>query len=287
MRAVVESVMKPPRLIALTLLACLLTGCAATLRPPEGLSDPAPVIVLDHGRHNSLVLIPAEDRVVRYALGEWAWYADRQTGLRQAFSALLIDTPSALGRAELRGTAPACWPVQVGSEIRSVLLFSAERSEVVRLVDEIDAHFLDPDLPPEFRPDLNLTFVPGPQPYRFGFNSNHQVVRWLESLGFTVSGPVAFGKLRPADPAARQILAELQSSASGPCGKLGNTQPSHKRCGQGARAQDWPSPIQASGTPPTALVRRPLSILLGEPLCWHDSALRSLARAGHSLRNAP
>lgn len=33
---------------------------------------------------------------------------------------------------------------------------------------------------------------------------------------------------------------------SGPRGKVGNTQPSHKRRGQGARAQDWPSPIQAS-----------------------------------------
>ncbi len=49
----------------------------------------------------------------------------------------------------------------------------------------------------------------------------------------------------------------LHRGASGPPGGLNNAQPSHKRCGQGARAQDWPSPIQASGTPPTALVRWP------------------------------
>ena len=151
---------------------------------------------------------------MRYALGEWAWYADRQTGLGPAFSALFLDTTSALGRATLRGTDPGCWPAQVGSEIRSVMVFSAERSEVARLVADIDAHFMNPERPPEFRPDLNLTFVPGPQPYRLGFNSNHQVVNWLESLGFTVSGPVTFGKLRPADPSARQTLVEVQSSAS-------------------------------------------------------------------------
>ncbi|MGY6629584.1 MAG: hypothetical protein ACXIUL_01115 [Wenzhouxiangella sp.] len=206
--------MNRERLMALLLLTFLLSGCAATLTPPEAVSDPVPVIVLDHGRHNSLVLIPTEDQVMRYALGEWAWYADHQTGPRQAFSALFVDTTSALGRAELRGSDPACWPPQVGSEIRSVLRFSAERHEVARLVAEIDAHFRNPDLPPEFRPDLNLTFVPGPQPYRLGFNSNHQVVRWLESLGFTVTGPVAFGKLRPADPVARQTLDPRQSSAS-------------------------------------------------------------------------
>src|SRR6056297_1206240 len=43
-----------------------------------------------------------------------------------------------------------------------------------------------------------------------------------------------------------------RGSTSGPRGKFGNAQPQHKRCGQGARAQDWPSPIQASATWPTS-----------------------------------
>jgi hypothetical protein len=103
------------------LLALALSGCAATIVPPSLPEDPAPVYVLDHGRHNSLVLVVADDRVMRYALGEWAWYAERETGFGRSLQALFKPTPSALARARLLGPAePDCWVVQVGSEIRRV-----------------------------------------------------------------------------------------------------------------------------------------------------------------------
>jgi hypothetical protein len=185
-------------LLPVALLALVLSGCAATIIPPDPGVDSTPVYVLDHGRHNSLVLVVADDRVMRYALGEWDWYAERETGFGRSLQALFKPTPSALARARLLGPAePDCWVVQVGSEIRRVYAFAAERQRVVRLADEIDAHFERPDARPEYRAELNLEFVPGPQPYTLGHNSNHQVAEWLAVLGFEVSGVVAFGRLRP------------------------------------------------------------------------------------------
>lgn len=198
------------RMSSLLLAACLV-GCAATLHPPQAVTDPLPVYVLDHGRHNSLVLVLAEDHAMRYALGEWEWYAEGRTGLGRSFQALFMSTPSALGRVRLEhALEPDCWVGQVGSEIFSVLAFVAEREQVEGLVADIDRQFEQSSVPPGFRPGLNLEFIPGPRPYTLGHNSNHQVVEWLETLGFEVRGTVAFGALRPPDP---QFSLKADSSA--------------------------------------------------------------------------
>lgn len=183
------------------LMTLILAGCAATLTPPPAVSDPLAVYVLDHGRHNSLVLVLADDHAMRYALGEWEWYAEGRTGLGRSFQALFMATPSALGRVRLeQPLEPDCWVGQVGSEIFSVLAFVAEREQVEGLAADIDQQFEQSSVPPGFRPGLNLEFIPGPRPYTLGQNSNHQVVEWLEILGFEVRGVVAFGAFRPASP---------------------------------------------------------------------------------------
>lgn len=179
----------------------LLTGCAATLVPPDEVIEPTPVYVLDHGRHNSLVLVLAEDRVMRYALGEWHWYADAETGFRRSLAALFLPTESALARIRLSGLPqPDCWVVQIGSEIRDVLSFVAESERVHALADRIDGYFEKPGVSPQYRQSLNLEFVPGPRPYTLFDNSNHQVAAWLRDLGFSVRGSVVFGQLRAPEP---------------------------------------------------------------------------------------
>lgn len=195
-------------LVAKLLALALLSGCAATLYPPSAADDPAPVVVLDHGRHNSLVLVVSGDRAMRYAFGEWRWYVDGDTGLLRSLDALLRPTPAALGRMRLSGPPePDCWVDQVGSEIRQVLVFSAEQVKVERLADQIDALFDDAEVSPYYSQLLNLEFVMDQRPYTLAFNSNHQVVAWLEALGFEVSGSPALGRLRP-DQAERSASAD-------------------------------------------------------------------------------
>jgi hypothetical protein len=183
----------------LTAVVTLLSGCTATIIQPDEVIEPAPVYVLDHGRHNSLVLVIAEDDVQRLAFGEWRWYVDGDTGIGRSLSALLVDTPAALGRGRLRGPIdPNCWVHQVGSEIRNVLLFSAERERVSALAEAIDAEFARAE--PHYSDLLNLEFVLDARAYSLGHNSNHRVVEWLETLGIEVRGNPTVGLLRPADP---------------------------------------------------------------------------------------
>ncbi len=183
----------------LSAVLTLLAGCTATIIQPDEVIDPVPVYVLDHGRHNSLVLVVDEDNVQRLAYGEWRWYVDGETGLGRSLSALLVNTPAALGRGRLRGPIdPDCWVDQIGSEIRNVLIFSAGRERVAKLAAEVDAEFARAE--PHYSHLLNLEFVLDAREYSLGHNSNHRVVEWLRALGFEVRGNPTIGILRAADP---------------------------------------------------------------------------------------
>ena len=196
------------RTAAAVVLLLALSGCAATLQPPSALDEPAPVYVLDHGRHNSLVLVVAPERVMRYAFGEWRWYVDGETGPLRSLDALIRPTPAALGRMHLTGPPePDCWVDQVGSVIRQVLVFRAEAEQVRLLSERLDAAFDRSEARPYFSQVLNLELIVDERAYTLRFNSNHQVVAWLEELGFTVTGSPALGWLRP-DQAERSVNAD-------------------------------------------------------------------------------
>src|SRR5688572_25859227 len=75
-----------------------LAGCTTTIVPPSAVAEPARVAVLDHGRHTSLLVeLPGEGAMVRYAYGDWRWYALGQTGVLEGIAAL-SGNKSALGR---------------------------------------------------------------------------------------------------------------------------------------------------------------------------------------------
>ena len=59
------------RLLLSILAAFTVSGCAMTFRPPVYPENPVTVVVLDHGRHSSLVLPRGDGGSVEYAYGEW------------------------------------------------------------------------------------------------------------------------------------------------------------------------------------------------------------------------
>lgn len=199
------------RLLAVALMVWSLNACVATIKAPPVVENPVPIYVLDHGRHNSLVLTVGDDEALRFAFGEWRWYVDAETGLARGLSALLRKTPGALGRGQLVGpTDPHCWVDQVGSEIRLVLAYQADQDRVRQLLEELNQAFDKPLAEPLYNPRLNLEFVLDEQPYSLGQNSNHRVVEWLRRLGFEVTGSPTLGRLRPDDP---QRSSSADSSA--------------------------------------------------------------------------
>src|ERR687898_1077107 len=72
------------RQIAWLAASGIVAACAATfvVAPPPLVpaATRAPVAVLDHGQHSSLVIGRPDGRMVRYAYGDWRWYAEGKTG---------------------------------------------------------------------------------------------------------------------------------------------------------------------------------------------------------------
>jgi hypothetical protein len=161
--------------------------------PPERVSDPVQVGVLDHGHHTSLILQFPGDGMRRYSYGDWEWYALRQTGLAEGSAAVFWRTQAALGRKELPGPfSPAAVAREVRVPIEHALYLTVDaravRSLVARLDRIYDANFAE-------RVDnqaYDLVFVPHPEPYSILHNSNQVVAGWLEQLQCRVEGPALF-----------------------------------------------------------------------------------------------
>lgn len=190
-----------PALIMLTFL--LLSGCAGVVtRPaPEAVADTRPVFLLDHGRHASLVLTRADQSLVRYAQGDWTWYAEDRTGPLRAFSALLVPSESAVGRREL---APVFDKESLRRHIRVEIRTIHHLAAAADKIDALDARLTrlfeenaDMIL---FNARFDLEFVPGPRPYTLFDNSNHVVAEWLDALGIAVRGNPVFGHWRLEEP---------------------------------------------------------------------------------------
>lgn len=185
--------------------ACLVftAGCAGTttIIPPPAPREPAAVFVLDHGRHTTLVL-PHPDGIVRYAYGDWKWYAEVETGLLRGSSAVLWPTQAALGRRLMAAPATETG-VRQGVEVGIEQLHPLQ-------VEATDAEALRKDLEALFRANLesrienrayHLEFVHHPDPYTAFHNSNHKVAEWLERMGCQVRGSAFRADWRVAAPA--------------------------------------------------------------------------------------
>lgn len=166
-----------------------MSGCAVCVKSPGRLSEPVPVFLLDHGHHSSLVLPGESGGLVRYSYGDWQYYALNRTGLVSGFNALFRDTPGALGRRELPGPRTAANVrslIRIG--IEQLFELHAEASDVSRLRDDLDNLFNAGLASRIYNAKMDLDFVPHPEPYTLGHNSNLMAARWLEALGFEVRG---------------------------------------------------------------------------------------------------
>ena len=169
-----------------------LSGCAATVFPPDRVADPAQIGVLDHGWHASLI-VEVPDGMVRYSYGDWDWYALRQTGPAEASSALLWPSQAALGRRELPGPfSPSAVSREIRVPIEHAVYLTVEAQEVRRLVDRLDRIFYENSDSRIYNEAYDLYFVPHPDPYSMFHNSNQVVADWLEQLGCRVEGTSLF-----------------------------------------------------------------------------------------------
>jgi len=194
------------RVFGRVLSACaalaLVPGCATTLVPPAGVERGTRVLVLDHGRHTSLVISVAKQRSVRYAYGEWRWFAERRQGFLRVFPVLFWPTTGALGRRALDRAATADALEGHVPTIRHAWSFEVPAKAATALRSSLDRRFARAISGAVARPEYALTFVPDPRSYSLAHNSNHAVARWLRELGVTVRGWPVLARWRVVEPQA-------------------------------------------------------------------------------------
>lgn len=167
----------------------LLGACSASIVPPLAVADPVTVVVLDHGRHSSLVLPDGADGAVRYSYGDWNYYVLRQTDLASGLRALLHPTPAALGRQPIDAPPESLrLRDQLVVEVVHAWALEVERSRAGALHQALEAHYaaaLDTRVHSRW---YGMDFVAHPLPYTALRNSNRMVGDWLEALGCEIRG---------------------------------------------------------------------------------------------------
>jgi hypothetical protein len=187
----------------------LLLACATTVFPPERVTDPAQVGVLDHGHHSSLIMEVQGGRMRRYSYGDWRWYALRQTGPAEASSALFWPSQAALGRKALPGPfSPMAVAQEVKVPIEHALYLTVETRDVQRLVNHLDRIFDENMESRVYNPAYDLEFVHHPHPYTMLHNSNRVVGEWLERLECRLEGSTLFSIWRLGNDSSASVLAD-------------------------------------------------------------------------------
>jgi hypothetical protein len=185
----------------ISLVALLLAGCGATrIHPPADLENPAPVFLLDHGRHTSLVVSTPDGGLERYAYGDWEYYAEGRKSVRHVVAALFWSTPGALGRRALEGpdTVEAVRR-QVPFVIEALYELQVERAQIEAFRARQSEIFVAAARR-SYAPEAELEFVPHPREYNLGHNSNRVIADWLTELGCEVRGWPLLARWRIVPP---------------------------------------------------------------------------------------
>jgi hypothetical protein len=183
---------------------CNLAACTNRIIPPLAPPNPRAVFVLDHGHHATMVLPAADRGIVRYAYGDWQYYAQRKTGLRETLLAAVWPTTAGLGRREFRVPATpegVRAAVQVG--IEQLYEVTVDARAISRLQVTLDALFQAQRETWLYNAAYDLEFVPHPGAYTLMHNSNRVVAHWLRALGCRVRGLLLFSRwqvMRPRPP---------------------------------------------------------------------------------------
>jgi hypothetical protein len=171
-----------------------------TIHPPADAPSPVTVLLLDHGRHTSIVL-PGEEGAVRFAYGEMNYYARDQRGFFATIRAGFWPTPGALGRRAFPfGPEDPRLPDAVGVHLDHVMAIQVPGERAHRLRRRLDRFHAERVDQAVVNPYENFVFVPHPGNYHLLYSSNQVAAGWLEELGCTVRGPATHAIWRIGDP---------------------------------------------------------------------------------------
>jgi hypothetical protein len=186
-------------------VALFLTGCVTTvLTPPQNPDNPRTVFLIDHGRHSSLVISTDGGELVRYAYGDWRYYADQDTSIASGAAALFWPTPATLARGELKGPADVdTLRGQLRVGVQEIHVFEVAGVDADRVAQYLDELHLDGVADHTYVAAYDMVFAPHPEPYTWRNNSASVLADWVEEMGVEVRGLGLVASWEVATPEAR------------------------------------------------------------------------------------
>lgn len=166
----------------------LVAGCANIVVPPTQPQEPVTVYLLDHGRHPTLVLPTREGHYIRYAYGDWNWYALNHTSTGTGLAALFWPTPGTLGRKELADWNAVEQTATHRDPVQNFYKLQVDQRAVDRLLEELDSKFQRKIETEHYNPICDLDFIRTDDTYTWLHNCDHVMAHWLEELGCRVYG---------------------------------------------------------------------------------------------------
>lgn len=186
------------RSLVLLLLTLGIGGCATTIRPPASLCDPVVVVLVNYGKHASLVL-PASGGSTEFAYGHWGYFALNENDLCTGMFALCCYSQGTLGQRSF-DVAPCRAGLHGRISAESLTELKVERAKAEELRAKLEARW-ERYAETKAANSLNgLTFVKDDESYMCWNNCNHVVLRWLEALGCETSGCGCFADFKIVTP---------------------------------------------------------------------------------------
>lgn len=197
------------------LLLSLTGGCAATVYPVATPVQPTAVYLADYGIHSSVLLPAGDGRYVEYAFGDWNFAALNHCGPQDAVGALLVSFQSTLGRRFIPVQPGQAAPHPVHPTPHRVQLVYASRTDVERLVRELDERYRRGAGDRRFNPDNDMDYVKDREHYWIANNCNHLTARCLREMGCDVRGLTMLSSFDVA-PVQKELVTEPIRAAAVP-----------------------------------------------------------------------
>jgi hypothetical protein len=165
----------------------MVSSCATTIIPPHAPAEPVEVFIVDHGRTTSLV-VPTDRGMLRFAYGDWSYYALGKKDVYHAIAALLWPTQGALGRSAFAGAPGEQAIRETAPSVLSLHAVRVERSRVSAFEQSMATLYEAGREHEVESKTARLNFVHHPRRYTYLWNSNHAVASWLRELGCETRG---------------------------------------------------------------------------------------------------
>jgi len=166
----------------------------AMIIPPADVEEAIAVYIIKLSLHPELVLPHPDGGLMRYAYGDWNYFALNHQGLKDGLTALFLPTPGTLGRLKFSNFDEL--QRMVKEQNANLLTLQVSQAKAFKLAYSLDERFVSNIATRIQNPQTGLFLVQDEQDYTILHNSNHELVVWLKQLGCQVEGFVMWANFR-------------------------------------------------------------------------------------------